>query len=268
MPRQFTILSQNIIKCCKYCGKLCNVSNIGRHEKSCMENPNWDHKCKQCNKNIKINQIFCSNSCSAIFNNDKRGNTLLLKIKNSVIKYIEDNRVNFIEKCKDSSKLTPRHKTYRKRECKVCHIIFDVPKCSNGGFSNRITCSDICYKIASVGIRTYQNKGMKHFKIFNKYQNKIIILESSWEYEIAQFFDNNNIIWIRPKPISWIDKFGKNRLYFPDFYLDNMSLYVDPKNPYCMEKDLDKMMYIEKVVNIIYGDVNFIKNWIIYTNWY
>jgi len=32
-------------------------------------------------------------------------------------------------------------------------------------------------------------------------------------------------------------------------------MYLDPKNPYCMNKDKEKMNVISSLINIIYGDV-------------
>ena len=59
---------------------------------------------------------------------------------------------------------------------------------------------------------------------------KDILLDSSWELALAIRLDELNIKWSRPEPIKWIDIDGKERNYFPDFYLDDYNLYLDPKN--------------------------------------
>jgi hypothetical protein len=60
---------------------------------------------------------------------------------------------------------------------------------------------------------------------------KGILLDSSWEYELAKRLDSINIKWDRPKPLKWKDEEGFIHNYFPDFYLLDYNLYLDPKNP-------------------------------------
>ena len=47
----------------------------------------------------------------------------------------------------------------------------------------------------------------------------------------------------------------KSRRYFPDFYLPKYDIYLDPKNPYLMQKDFFKMEIIKSMISIIYGDL-------------
>lgn len=86
------------------------------------------------------------------------------------------------------------------------------------------------------------------------------MLESTWELEIAEYLDASDIQWIRPTPLQWIDVTGKSRLYYPDFYLPEYDVYLDPKNPYCMQKDIEKMTYIRKRYNVQYGGLAHIRN--------
>jgi len=58
-----------------------------------------------------------------------------------------------------------------------------------------------------------------------------VLLDSSWEEQLAIRLDQLNINWIRPEdPIQWLDKEGKTHNYFPDFYLTDYNIYIDPKN--------------------------------------
>jgi hypothetical protein len=51
-------------------------------------------------------------------------------------------------------------------------------------------------------------------------------------------------------------KFVSNyQFYILDFYLPKYSLYLDPKNEYCLVKDKEKMEYFEKTINIKYGHI-------------
>ena len=101
------------------------------------------------------------------------------------------------------------------------------------------------------------------YKYFNKWQNKNVVLQSSWEVEIAELLDNEGIPWIRPRSIPWIDSEGKNRRYFPDFYLPEHDLYLDPKNEYCMKQDKEKMTAVAKKVEVWYGDISKLKEQIL-----
>lgn len=80
-----------------------------------------------------------------------------------------------------------------------------------------------------------------------------ILLDSSWEERLAKNLDNANISWIRPNPIKWIDKTGKQRNYFPDFYLIEYDLYLDPKNPAAMKQQREKVIWLkENIKNLIF----------------
>jgi hypothetical protein len=68
-----------------------------------------------------------------------------------------------------------------------------------------------------------------------------VLLDSKWELALAERLDDLHIDWIRPDPIEWIDINGLTRNYFPDFYLPNYDIYLDPKNPYAYEVQKDKI---------------------------
>ena len=55
---------------------------------------------------------------------------------------------------------------------------------------------------------------------------------------MAQLLDNLSIKWCRPGFLYWNNKENK---YFPDFYLEDYDLYIDPKNPYKLEGDRTKL---------------------------
>lgn len=74
---------------------------------------------------------------------------------------------------------------------------------------------------------------------------KGILLDSSWELALAKRLDEQKIEWIRPEPISWTDEDGISHNYFPDFYLIEYDLYLDPKNPHAIkvqEKKLKQLL--------------------------
>ena len=198
-------------------------------------------------KNYEVrNNKFCSASCGASHSNRQKG-AKSLKTRNKISASLKSNKnkkKRIIKKCNICFS-----------NCTVCgkYMIFKSKKPS------RKTCSRVCQIHASVGCRTYTNGRRLNIYYFNKYQKKTVLLESSWELEIAEFLDNNDIEWSRPEPIEWIDDKSINRLYYPDFYLKKLNMYLDPKNPTAMKKQQYKMNIIEKIIPILYGDKEKIK---------
>lgn len=83
---------------------------------------------------------------------------------------------------------------------------------------------------------------------------KGILLDSSWELELAKRLDELEIKWVRPDPIPWVDDEGVTHNYFPDFYLEDYDLFLDPKNPQAVKvqkKKLDKLLSQYKNIVII-----------------
>jgi hypothetical protein len=79
-----------------------------------------------------------------------------------------------------------------------------------------------------------------------------VIMDSTWEIILAKRLDSINIKWERPKSLKWIDDKGIEHNYFPDFYLPDYDLYLDPKNPYAY-------MIQSKKINILNQKYNNIK---------
>lgn len=70
---------------------------------------------------------------------------------------------------------------------------------------------------------------------------KGILLDSSWELELAKRLDELEIKWVRPDPIPWIDEEGVTHNYFPDFYLEEYDLFLDPKNTQAIKVQQKKL---------------------------
>lgn len=91
---------------------------------------------------------------------------------------------------------------------------------------------------------------MANRKVASKrYKHKNIILESSWEKLLAEDLDANNIKWERPNPIIYNDDLQIRR-YYPDFYLPQYDLYLDPKNDYLQKIDAKKLRLVTEQNNI------------------
>jgi hypothetical protein len=193
-------------------------------------------RCLQCDEPVpydkKADSSFCSRSCAARYNNSRRTHSPETK-----------------EKIASSTKATgprpnpPRICRVQFKPCLICGRIF----CSHGRQSQRKTCSRTCQTVASTSVRPYQNGSRKNIR-YNG-----ILLESSWELTVAILLDDLHIKWERPSPMRWIDSNGKQHLYYPDFFLPDHAIYLDPKNPYCMDQQAEKMQIISSMINIQYG---------------
>lgn len=136
------------------------------------------------------------------------------------------------------------------KNCIVCSAIFIAKNNSK----SRKTCSKEChYQLLSgkIGHTTHPEHLCK--------DGTKLILGSSWEKKIAVFLDENNIKWIRPKALDYIDETGKIRKYFPDFYLPNLDIYLDPKNPMKIKNDQYKLDYFKDKIILYYGTISNIK---------
>lgn len=69
----------------------------------------------------------------------------------------------------------------------------------------------------------------------------IVKLDSAWEEALAKRLDDINVRWERPGPIKWTDSDGTIRNYFPDFYLTDYDLFLDPKNPQAFRVQQEKI---------------------------
>ena len=63
---------------------------------------------------------------------------------------------------------------------------------------------------------------------------------------MAEILNRNNIEWSRPKGLKYLDDNGVVRHYFPDFWLPNQAVYLDPKNPYRLRLDQAKLAAIRR----------------------
>lgn len=229
---------------CVYCNKQYSNTNLKKHESSCGKNPENISQCLNCNQPT-TKRRYCSAKCGASYSNKNkvRSKETNEKISKTLTgrKHDHGNGQKF---CKIQSLY-----------CKICNTPFILKSWSK----TRQTCSEKCRIELIFSERKYVNGKRKTIEYFCKTENKNVFLESTWEIEIAEFLDKNNVRWIRPKSILWIDADDKKHRYFPDFYLVDYNLYLDPKNEYCMEKDKDKMEYFTDKIDIIYGHKNVVK---------
>lgn len=182
--------------------------------------------CNQCSLAYETKDRrskYCSRSCAAVFNNRAKGNKHETRIR------------------KFASSRFPFSAISRKT-CTHCKVDFWSTKISADRY--RSTCGDFCFmsvkKTNAKGIKTHEHNGF--------------IFQSQWEVRMAMFLDGKSIKWTQPEPLIYIDCNGKIRKYFADFYIPEIDLYVDPKNPYCIQQQQEKLDIISRTSNLIYGN--------------
>ena len=213
--------------------------------------------CKNCGKpfqkikgNCKTsNNHFCTQSCAGTYNtknrqrkpwNDEQRKNL------SNIRKLINIKMPSRKGCTNSN-----YKHQKEMKCTNCGISFISHRVSNRQSNFRTTCSDSCY----LAVKHKNARGTKG-STYNGFT-----FDSKWEVELAQFLDKNNIKWVQPKSaILWLDNTNKQHRYYPDFYLPTFNIYLDPKNPICMEQQKEKLQTVTKIINLIYGDIELIKD--------
>lgn len=92
---------------------------------------------------------------------------------------------------------------------------------------------------------------------YKKFKYNDIWMDSSWEVNIAKWMDEHSIKWRRDKKMNflWTDLDGKQRRYYPDFFLEEHNVYLDPKNKFLIEKDTFKITQVQKEndIKVIFG---------------
>lgn len=189
---------------------------------------------------------FCSKTCSASHNNKRRSHTEETKRK--------------ISGSLSGRTYIKAPKTYcdiQLNNCVICGELFYTKKTSSQ--PRKICKRPEC--LAQISTNKTSKIGSTNSIYYTTKTNEQVRFDSSWEYKIACYLDNNNINWTRPKiGIAWIDSTGKKRFYYPDFYLPEHNLYLDPKNDQVIKKDKEKLSKVTESINLIYGSIKHIKD--------
>jgi len=241
------------IKECKFCNKplACHVEE---HEALCHLNPINLRFCIGCGTPLtKIQELFCSSSCSAKTNNVNRQ----LKLKTSLCLQCGVNITSttctkkFCTTCYKSRAIKSSRSKPVELKCVVCENKF-IHHCRYVK-----TCSKKCTSKLLSKLST-QNPNCGGETNYKRYTYNDVSFDSSWEVEIAKFLDEHQIKWSRSRKhlLHWIDSNGKQRRYYPDFFLEDLNIYVDPKNPYKQKQDKEKLDFIKQSVILIVGNVN------------
>lgn len=210
---------------CKYCGKVCkNKNSLAQHEIRCKENPN----------RIKIK----SNSSNFIEYNKlvKLGKR---KASNQFIKAKELGLPQPIitEETREKLGRTWRGKT----------LPTQMKEKISEGMQRAVRLYPDSYSSSNVNGRV------------KKVIYKDIILDSQWEVDFAIWLDEKQIVWERPnKGFEYIYE-DKKHIYYPDFYLPQLDIYVEVKG-YKRERDKYKWKSLHNLIVVSATDIKRIKD--------
>lgn len=215
---------------CTKCSKPISNNNIEKHSLSCTGKVLIKGQCKHCNIIVENNLQSHSKFCD--MNPNKKSNL-------SKLKKARDN-INEISIKNMSNKIKELHKNG-----KYSHI--DRATASTGKKHSEETKE-------LISLRALNSSHVRKCKKSHQYKdknNRVFIFDSSWEDELANRLDILDIKWNRPDPISYKDKNGTMRNYFPDFYLPDYNLYIDPKNSWCEQQQKEKLEIVSNMIRLI-----------------
>lgn len=107
--------------------------------------------------------------------------------------------------------------------------------------------------IKTKALQSPHRRLVKSTRYYTTKSGEVILLDSSWEEALAVRLDSQDIKWTRPDPLKWIDENNIEHNYFPDFYLVDYDLYLDPKNPMAYANQLKKIKILQQTFkNIIF----------------
>lgn len=207
---------------CKYCGRKCkNRNSLAQHEIRCKENPN----------RIKIKSNFVE--------------------YNELVKSGERKVSNQFIKAKEMGLPQPE-------------ITEETRKKLGNGWKGKTLPNWMKEKISN-GMQIAVRKYPASYSSSNvngrvkKVIYKDTTLDSQWEVDFAVWLDEKGIIWERPNKGFEYDYKGKKHIYYPDFYLPQLNIYVEVKG-YKREKDEYKWKSLTDLIVILSDDIKKIKD--------
>ena len=136
---------------------------------------------------------------------------------------------------------------------KESHKRGDYKDVSYVGFSGKRHSDETKEKIRDKAIKSNHRRLVRSVREYIKKDGSTVMLDSSWEEMLAKRLDEQNIEWVRPGPMKWVDSTGRQRNYFPDFYLPESDLFLDPKNPAAMKQQNEKVTWLKQnVKNLVF----------------
>ena len=91
------------------------------------------------------------------------------------------------------------------------------------------------------------------------YEINGMTVKGTWELTVAEYLNEQNIKWtnkLKPIPYEWNNKW---HLYFPDFYLPDLNLYIEVKG-YERDRDKAKWKALDNLIILKEKEIKQIRN--------
>jgi len=197
--------------------------------------------CPKCSTTHSKSGIFCSRTCAN--SRGPRTDEFKETVRNKA-------RGKTVSDASTVKRILTRGQTVRY----LCHNTLCTVCNTDTGTKHRKTCSQSCrnkyLKILSQANPKCGGQKHTHRSKIQNINGEIFIAESLFEVKLAESLNCNNILWDRPAFFLYVDSSGNQRRYYPDFYLPNANVYLDPKNSYLIKTDIDKIINTAKQNNI------------------
>lgn len=232
---------------CRFCGEdtshkpsnrrtFCNLNCFTEfNRKYHPKQKRVERSCLNCRNRFSVvpsaNKKFCSSSCSASYNNQNRSYSIETKKKLQEA-YINGKLTGLV--CGKKEK-----KPNIKKICLICGNAFWRPAYLA---KKRKYCSVKCGS-QRPGCGGYNPGSVRNFKS-GWYESSIagrVWLDSSYEFIMAKYLDEKGYRWRKnTKGFSYLKEDGSEHLYVPDFYIEDLDLWVETKG-YVVANDKRKL---------------------------
>lgn len=205
---------------CKYCGKECkNKNSLAQHEIRCKQNPN---KIEIKSNFIQYQKDLKTGVKTKIYNNQYTKAKILGLPKPEMSEKTRE-KISKVWKGRKHSE-----ESKQKISVSMKKVVKERPE---------------SYSASNVNGRV------------KKVEYNGNIFDSSWEVVVAKFLDDNNILWERPQ--NGFEYIWENdtHLYYPDFYIPSMDLYIEVKG-YKRDRDEYKWKSLNNLVVIKQKEIN------------
>lgn len=272
----------NYIGKCEFCGiEIKGKASLGRHRASCKNNPNRKYfpnrkhmvTSGNTHKFTDIEKEHLSQSLKKFYAEERlkdyRCRFCNKKISSKVFvkrheKYCElnPNREEPQSTCRPQSASRKGNKKYGWSKGLTKETSESIRKCIATRKENIRTGKTIIKghpqseaskeKLRQARLAQDKAPKTKRTEPFLKRNGDVVYLDSSFERKLANILEEENIDWIRPSYLPWVDKNGMERKYYADFFLTKYNIYLDPKNDFCFEVQSEKINYILSHYNNVF----------------
>jgi hypothetical protein len=248
---------------CELCGSDITSNNIDRHKNSkiCLAiqngkvfQRNWvvpeDLKCTFCGKEWKNKNSFIQHERLCKHNPNRQ--TIQLKPKT-------DAYYDAMRKLKESGRASNQYLKARELGLPDPEISEETRKKISENSKKQVWSKESKKKLSESMLKAVEKNPESYTK--NNVCGRVkhgeyngVKLKGSWELKTAQWLDSQGLKWIHedgPFPYVWE---GKNKNYFPDFFLEEHNLYLEVKG-YKTERDKAKWNQFPHVLLIIDKDI-------------